>query len=64
VKPTAVMYNTLIRSYCDHGKLEVALQYRDQMVGSGVAMTDATYNSLVHALFKDGQQRHVQWLRK
>jgi pentatricopeptide repeat protein len=36
VKPTAVMYNALIGGYCDKGKLDVALQYRDDMVERGM----------------------------
>nr|CAE05864.3 OSJNBa0044K18.6 [Oryza sativa Japonica Group] len=55
VKPEAVMYNALIGGYCDQGKLDTALLYRDRMVERGVAMTVATYNLLVHALFMDGR---------
>jgi pentatricopeptide repeat protein len=36
VKPTAVMYNALIGGYYDKGKLDVALQYRDDMVERGM----------------------------
>uniref|UniRef100_A0A0D9W688 NAC domain-containing protein n=1 Tax=Leersia perrieri TaxID=77586 RepID=A0A0D9W688_9ORYZ len=55
VKPEAVMYNALIGGYCDQGKLDTAFLYCHKMLERGVAMTVATYNLLVHALFMDGR---------
>ncbi|XP_015164094.1 pentatricopeptide repeat-containing protein At4g36680, mitochondrial-like isoform X4 [Solanum tuberosum] len=53
--PDKVSYGVLIRSYCEMGKPELAMEKLKEMEEKGVEITAVTFTTILHSLYKGGR---------
>ncbi|KAI0510123.1 hypothetical protein KFK09_010723 [Dendrobium nobile] len=59
LKPDAFMYQVLIRAYCKHERAVLALRVFDEMLSSGLVLSQGTKGILVKSLWKEGKLREA-----
>lgn len=58
--PDKVSYGVLIRSYCEMGKPELAMEKLKEMEEKGVEITAVTFTTIVHSLYKGGSSDEAE----
>ncbi|GAB2300668.1 hypothetical protein Dimus_034702 [Dionaea muscipula] len=59
VAPDRVIYNSLIHAYVEHGDLDRATAFRDEMMNQRIDLDKMTYNSLIWGYLKVGKVQQV-----
>lgn len=58
--PDKVSYGVLIRSYCEMGKPELAMEKLKEMEEKGVEITAVTFTTILHSLYKGGRSDEAE----
>nr|XP_016490433.1 PREDICTED: pentatricopeptide repeat-containing protein At4g36680, mitochondrial-like [Nicotiana tabacum] len=58
--PDKVSYGVLIRSFCEMGKAELAMERLKEMEKKGVEVTVVIYTTILHSLYKGGRSDEAE----
>ncbi|XP_076944215.1 small ribosomal subunit protein mL103 (rPPR7)-like [Bidens hawaiensis] len=53
-------YGILVKSYCDAGKPELAIEKLKEMSEKGIQISGITYTSIIHSLYKKGSSTEAE----
>ncbi|CAN4124131.1 unnamed protein product [Withania somnifera] len=58
--PDKVSYGVLIRSYCEMGEIELAMEKLKEMEEKGVEITVVSFTTILHSLYKRGKNEKAE----
>ncbi|KAI3722784.1 hypothetical protein L2E82_33870 [Cichorium intybus] len=59
-KPDEYSYGILVKSFCDAGKPELAIDKLKEMDKKGIQISGITYTSIIHSLYKKGNPTEAE----
>lgn len=62
LSPDKISYGLLLKSYCDSGSSDKALEFLNEMENKGIEVTTVTYTTVLNCLYKQGNAEEAERL--